>query len=99
MVTEEMVRRRLVPLAQEGVLLLSEIQVAPSSLGRDAVRVQIRRTATSRLPVEKIDQLVRKAVSDLDVVMIVDIADLPLEIPRKGWTVPTRLRGARQAPR
>ncbi|MEJ1933662.1 hypothetical protein WDZ92_25965 [Nostoc sp. NIES-2111] len=75
MVTEEMVRRRLVPLVQDGVVLLLNIQVATSSLGRDAVVVQVRRAPTRKLSVEKIDQIVRKAVSDLDMVLVIDLAD------------------------
>ena len=75
MVTEEMVRRRLVPMVQEGVLLVSGIQVATSSLGRHAVRVQIRHAPTSNLSTEKLDQVVRNACADLDMVLILDFAE------------------------
>ena len=72
MVTEEMVRRRLVPLVQEGALLVSEIHVAPSPIGKATAQVRILRAPTSKVPDDRLDLLVRDAVADLDVVLIVN---------------------------
>lgn len=71
MVSEEMIRRRLVPLVQDGVLLVSEIRVSTSSMGRATVQVSVRKAPTSKLAQEKVDALAQEALADLDVALIV----------------------------
>ncbi|MEJ1936267.1 hypothetical protein WDZ92_39245 [Nostoc sp. NIES-2111] len=70
MVTEEMVRRRLIPLVQDGVLRISEIKIATSSMGRTIVQVSIDKGATFNLSMEQINDALQRAVSDLDVTLI-----------------------------
>lgn len=72
MANAEKIRRRLVPLVQEGIIMGPIISPAHSITGREAFTVTVRPAKGTKLPLDRIGQIVRKAAMDLDVELILD---------------------------
>ncbi len=72
MATVEMIRRRLVPLVQEGVITDPAVAQASAGSEREVFTVAIRVAKTTKLPAARIEQMVREAAADLDVDLVLN---------------------------